>query len=213
MVGYYPLDTDISDYSGNNNNATNDGSASPSTGIINGAYYFDGVNNYMETPIIFPSLGVDSTFSVSLWFNEDSGAWSWGAPFFLHFTGDPYYSFCGGFYAHATDNKLYFGLGAANQGYSNILSTNTFTSSTWHQAVGVYTGGTVYLYVDGQLQDQTPNVYTGADSLPMSFSIGGQDSVNLFHGSIDEVTIWNRALSGTDITNLYNGGSGRSLIN
>jgi hypothetical protein len=94
-------------------------------------------------------------------------------------------------------------------------STYTVDSSTsvadgkWHYIAATYDGTTMRIYVDGvqtgsgtsfsgNLPTQAGNVRIGADY--------DTTPANFFNGSIDDVRIYNRALSATEIQNLYKGG-------
>lgn len=84
----------------------------------------------------------------------------------------------------------------------------------WHHAVGVCdeAGGHVYLYMDGKLL-ATANITAGSGILSssMPLSIGARESGNStppnydfqFIGAIDEVALYNRALSASEIANHY----------
>ena len=65
----------------------------------------------------------------------------------------------------------------------------------------------IYLYIDGVLdasETKKGDIYLGRST--ESLEIGYERSVsNYFHGSIDEVRIYNRALSESEIRVLYNG--------
>lgn len=96
-----------------------------------------------------------------------------------------------------------------------ITGSTTISSGTWYHIVGTWDGTTINLYVNGT-SDATGvsfsgtlrsgganNTYIGADQ-----NGGAGAPANFFDGAIDEVGIWNRALTGAEITQLYNGGSG-----
>jgi len=86
----------------------------------------------------------------------------------------------------------------------------------WHHIVAVYDGSdTAYLYTDGVLQGTT--TLAGFGSFPLNKSsrvcIGGFNNGSLptalvgsWEGGIDEVAIWNTALSGDDVLSIYNSG-------
>jgi hypothetical protein len=91
----------------------------------------------------------------------------------------------------------------------------TLTDGVWHHvaATVVRASGGVTLYVDGVARplDSSPSVKTGSVSNDCDLLIGqrgpafGQD--NAFNGDIDEVELFSRALSSTDIQSIYNNGS------
>jgi len=105
-------------------------------------------------------------------------------------------------------------LARADGGSAGASSTSSTAMSTgaWHLVVGVFTSATSRtVYLDGtaattSTTSETPpsvNVTTVAGTCENSATPG-----SLFAGSIAYPTIWSVALSGTDVTNLWNSGSG-----
>lgn len=98
------------------------------------------------------------------------------------------------------------------QALHNTSGTFSFTTGTtfFVAAVRDATAETVTLYVDGE------EVFSGAytiipDSIDATVSLGiasseGDDPIRTFNGHIDEAAIWNRALSATEISDLYAAG-------
>jgi hypothetical protein len=78
-------------------------------------------------------------------------------------------------------------------------TTNTdMTLNAWHHVVATWDGAKAYVYVDGKL-DMTPQNYAAPiDSSPtIGLAIGGYgNNTYLFNGKIDEVKLYNRALTG-----------------
>ena len=91
---------------------------------------------------------------------------------------------------------------------NNILAdiTTTVTDSNWHHVVGVRNGSAGYIYVDGRLEGSATNPATGSCDGNARTFIGGRDAITSplsFNGSIDEVRIYNRALSESEVKELY----------
>ncbi len=113
------------------------------------------------------------------------------------------------------------------QGVDSIYIERTTNSGAvaanqWSHVVMTWNGGTsnssIAIYVNGA-QSDTTNAGSGTFTAPYSGSnvplwIGGQNysgGNSFFPGVIDEVGIWNVALTGTQISTLYNSGSGNTL--
>jgi hypothetical protein len=83
---------------------------------------------------------------------------------------------------------------------------------TWKHVVATFDGTYCRIYVNGTADGTSsawnhPIKYVDSNNF---FTIGRREIANLYTGSIDEVGIWNRALTQTEITSLYNSGSGRT---
>jgi hypothetical protein len=87
---------------------------------------------------------------------------------------------------------------------------------SWHHVVGTSstTSGT-RLYVDGVLvgSDLAPNVYTGLDGFgnPMAIGANPDASGRAWDGKIDDVGVWNRTLSASEVSLIWNDGAGDSI--
>jgi hypothetical protein len=87
------------------------------------------------------------------------------------------------------------------------VSTSTVNDGQWHQVVAVYeSGGQKRLYVDGQPAEATgpavPIVPNTAPFLVGGVSVGGMPQ-GFFHGWIDEVQVYRRALTGAEVEYLF----------
>jgi len=112
----------------------------------------------------------------------------------------------------ASDNRLriHYGDGTGGAlGDRRTLDQNagtTISAGVWYFVVGIMTGPiTGSLWINGISQSFTTS---GTGGLPIGYSvnpggIGRMNSVNYFDGSIDNVMIYNRALSASEIQQLY----------
>ena len=89
---------------------------------------------------------------------------------------------------------------------------NVWKMITLTKDAGSMAASSVNLYVDGELYTTTRSVIAdtlvGNTVLSSNFDLGGGDVYKDFWGSIDEVGVWDRALTPSQITKLYNSGSG-----
>jgi hypothetical protein len=87
--------------------------------------------------------------------------------------------------------------------YIPILATigYTFSTSTFYQVVAVWSSNVPYLYVNGSLQDSG----CGADRTAYAnMNVIGTADYGYYTGDMSMMRHWNRALSGSEITTLYN---------
>lgn len=83
----------------------------------------------------------------------------------------------------------------------------------WYHLVAVANGSNISTYIDGNMVGM-PVSYNGTiRDMSEEFLIGAKGSNQYyFNGLIDEVGVWNRALSQEEISGLYNGGIGSIII-
>lgn len=200
LVGYWTMDgKDISwanntqqDKSGNNQTAVFNGfstTTSPSLGKIGQALYFDGVNSIFTGMVINPL----STLTFSTWFKTKSPGQGAGLIF-------------GDFGANSSSgNKI--GLVGGNffvrAGGTQCTSVAVPTDGNWHQfATSRDAGNNWVIYLDGV----PTSCGTGPGSTAYDFrAVGGnaQDLSQKYEGSLDDVRVYNRALSATEMLQLY----------
>jgi len=203
ILAYWNLNNDGSggvslvDDTGNGYILTNNNDATLGTGIIGGDAVFNGVNQFLNNPT-FPAFGTGN-FSISLWVNlNPSGAAYYEAFISTRFDGA------------ATSNA--FSLGCGSDNVFTFYDGNqpsfgyTFSYATWYNIIITNFSGNLSFYFNGSLIGTTTQSFPYTNSF---LSIGGhQNGAEPLNGSIDEVGVWNRALSPEDVTRLYNGGFG-----
>ena len=92
--------------------------------------------------------------------------------------------------------------------YVNVQG-GTPTVSNWHFIVCTYDGSNIKLYVDGSYIGQTAASGNIAGAAGATY-LGAYNKANdhYLNGKIDEVSIWNSALSSNEVSALYNSGNG-----
>ena len=192
----------VVDFSSQENNGTFTGGVDAdsgyiSSGVYDGAWMFDG-DDYME-------IGTDSEYqsytqiTISAWVNSTGGAVE------QHIVSN----FDGGGAALFTPSGTAFAF-AVHDGITQIADADsTYNNAQWYHLVGVYNTTDTLLYIDGVLQSDQPAT-SGAltdSGAPMHVGCnpadtGGCDG-QYFTGNVDNVMIWNRSLSDSEIQQLY----------
>lgn len=91
----------------------------------------------------------------------------------------------------------------ANGGYRD--SSQSVSLSTWYHLVVTYDGGTTWkFYFNGTLS----STYTGGFSGDTGAVYLASGFAGTFDGVVDEWGVWDRVLTGAEVTSLYNGGAG-----
>jgi len=205
LVAYYPLNGDALDESGNGNNGTVNGAAFQTYGDANKkALSFNGTaSTYVQVPES-ASLEPTNEITISMWCKGLPGqangtilrkADNCSPGYFIRVAGadptipsfmvDPYYGCPGG------------------QGYTNFFAC---TGTDWQNLIATYSSsnGLIKTYENGVLIASTP--YTNAIANSGDLFIGGatvHPNDGGFAGLINEVRIYNRALSDSEVQQLY----------
>ncbi|UUO06367.1 LamG domain-containing protein [Blastopirellula sp. J2-11] len=91
------------------------------------------------------------------------------------------------------------------QGGMNVFSAETCTPGMWHHLVAVRDSDGIRLYLNGKLREVSDNLMLD-DLQPYTAVLGQLDSVRLerqFDGQIDEVAIYQKALSAAEVNQHY----------
>ena len=79
----------------------------------------------------------------------------------------------------------------------------TLSANTWYHVVGTYDGATARIYVNGALDGSNDFVSTGTGNTD-PLMIGGRDNnTDMFDGAIDDVRLYDRALSDSEVSAMY----------
>jgi hypothetical protein len=189
-------DSLVYDFSGLGNNGTIYG-AVYTTGKYGSALSFDGVDDYVSV-VDSASLHTTEALTVEVWVKPATIASGTGTIFYY---GDS--SLIGGYAFNQVNDKLigYFYDSAWRD--TGISSTN-LVAGNWYHVVMTYDKINLKLYVNGVLEQQP--AYTTSINNPAGAyaQIGGASAIyQLFNGTIDEVRIYNRALTANEILLSY----------
>lgn len=199
---YFYFDSDANDKVG-----TNDGAVSGPvlvTGKLNDGYDFNGGSDKISL-IGVSFLDHLNPWTISCWIKPES--WNDTVSYiFLNRSGDD---------AVAINFKVGEGLGIRLYDYGTASNVETIGQSetpstgSWHHITAVHDGaGNVDFYVNNSLKidnitiamHNKDNAFIGSNNFDDTFT---------FNGIIDEVAIWSRALSLSEVADLYNSGTGK----
>ncbi len=220
LVLWLPLDGDTNDQSGYGNHGTASGvTAVPDRhGNPNGAVRFDGLNDAV-TVRHSASLDITEAISISLWVvMDDAGKDLPLSQYFISKGTGPYFD---------TSNNTYsLFLGDPTNGSSGItfelsdgragrnmtlgaseLSSNHLRSDLWYHIAATWDGGTMRLYLNGVLISKADAAFSGpVNSHNSALQIGRLGDVSgYFDGLMDDLRIYDRALSAEEIQTLFFG--------
>lgn len=181
------------------------GTISYDTGLINKCAVFNG-STYIRISDtdIANAMGARHAYSFSLWINNNL---STGA-FKVILRGYSATTLVEPMISNWPDNNLKVsnGIHTPYVGYYLAVSDgNVLGGNTWKHIVGTYDGTTLRIYVNGSVQTNTTNTtYSINDEGIRLSDTGGQ----AYTGKIDLLYMYSKALSSTEVTQLYNGGNG-----
>jgi hypothetical protein len=214
LVSWWPAEGNANDIVGTNNGALVNG-ATYESGMVGQGFSFNGVNSYVQIADS-PSLDLTNEFTIELWY-KDTG------------TTGTYFGLV---------NKRPLTVGACNFGIQIMTgnpgglrvlfeesTSGTFQISSYSPApaVGVFhhvaatyrqstaTQVEVKTFIDGQLVKTATlsgNLANTVNHEPVTIGCDNPVGGDFIKGIIDEVSIYNRALSTNEIAAIYDAGSG-----
>lgn len=210
LVSYWTLDKDtvsgnqVKDIIGNNHGKIN-GSPKVVAGKIKEGMEFDGMDDFLDCGID-DSLNLTKAITIETWVmpkevgeggknagpvcKAQTGAWGWQLR-----------------YNSPDSNFMGFQF---NAGGSRWISVGQkLIPGEWYHIMGTYDGSEAKCYLNG-IEKNKMNM-SNINSSPDPFFIGQDGWINVFNGIVDEVRIYNRALSKDEVIRNYNAKSQLSI--
>ena len=198
------------------------------TGKMNSALSFNGVDDYVNANDSFEST-FQSDFSVSAWFKPTDGNPAGdrdilGTSEFFFTDSVLLYHNYRAFPAELSGTKINFAYYPSTTSTQNAGSVFVDGQETWHHVVGVVeqttaTTITMYLYLNNVLVGSdtgTVDMTTYSNPHKLYIGQGNHDGTPTlavdFDGDIDNVMIFNTALTPAEIRYLYNDGQGTEIL-
>jgi hypothetical protein len=211
LVAHYPFDGNASDMSGNGNHGTVNGASlgTDRHGISGKAYSFDGVDDLIDTGDEWGNFGT-SPVSISFWLNRNTndncdailskGSYGNEVNQWYLRTDQPIGD------GPETNIHFTFSSGGTSTDRQGIHSKSQIRPGLWRHVVVERDSTGMSIYIDGQLDNRETSSPINADS-DINVKFGYADSWvpndMRANASIDNVRIYNRALSAADVAGLY----------
>lgn len=194
----------VYDISGNENNGSVQNQAAPTNpGKYNGAYSFDGYDDY----ITIGEIQFGQSFTVSSWIKPS--AWGTSTDAYIHniFSNE---NGAGSTFAFRLGSKGQYGyrdnlaIAIYQDGSANDYeSTQDLSLNTWQHIAATWDGNTIKFYVNGKPSNQQSASHT-MDSGTKTFMVAHSPDYNRpYAGEIDELYAYNRVLNDTEIYQHY----------
>jgi hypothetical protein len=210
LVSWWPGDGNAFDIHGGNN-GTLLGATSFTSAEVGQGFTF-GSNSDGVTIPDNPNLNVQSTgFAVDFWIK---GVHNQPNPLFLAVDKSHGWTDSTGwlFQGDSATGDLSFGIGIGGSGAGNFPMAHSGTDvldGAFHHIAGTWDGNTIQIYVDGVPKGSQPLTTPANNNRPMNmgFSWGGGTPQRFFRGTVDEVDVFSRALSASEIQGIFSAGS------
>jgi hypothetical protein len=212
LLGWWKLDGNLKDSTPNSNNATTSTAITYAADRKNGTNDAASLNGTTSLARLNASTAYKptTTLSVSLWFNANSINSTAEQKIISTTEVGGYTMFITG---STTDicstNMLGFVvyIGGAYRGA--CYAKSNLSSATWYHVVGTYDGAALKLYVNNALVATTSIagvIQESAPTVPLCIGVeanGTVCSTQNFGGLVDDLRVYSRPLSATDVTNMY----------
>lgn len=205
LIAYYPFNGNANDESGNGNNGVVHGASLTVDrfGIPNNSYYFDGMDDHIE---IGKQVLYDTNFSIMIWIKSGGEQNTYSCP--ISQGHGHVYGYKGWAFQYGYPNKTDFKFITSIDGYTWLtvdFDIDIEVDLNWNFIAVVKEGAILKTYKNGILQE---SILLNNEILLGDFNLTiGDDTFNpgrYFNGSIDDIRIFNRALSELEILEVYN---------
>ena len=209
LVGWWPFNGNAIDESVNTNDGTVNGATLTADRFGNAgkAYGFNGINNNIVVNSN-PSLNINigQSLTVSCWLKHNLASANINKYFISKYSG-----------ISTTGESFALGTGLQGNGYTwhqiasgvnngrEIQGNNIINDGQWHFITSILEmGNNTKLYVDGILDSSVAFPLSGSiiNSINLNFGCNSNNTY-YYNGNLDDIGIWNRALTQQEITGLY----------
>ncbi|ETW99469.1 MAG: hypothetical protein ETSY2_40785 [Candidatus Entotheonella gemina] len=198
MVSWWSGDSTTEDiHDGNDGTLQNGGTFA--TGFVDDAFDFDGIDDFVQVPDA-TNLDLTHALTIDAWINTNNNSAEQMIVSKTIFEGDANDI---NYYFEIFGNRLTFAVtgNAFKQGNTSL------SSNTWYHVAVTYDGAQVRFYLNGALDGSRALTDVPVGNVA-DLTIGrhGPTGIHHFNGLIDEVELFDRALSGAEIEAIYNAG-------
>lgn len=216
LIAYWNFSGNANDASGNKHDGLVKGATLTTDRYnkTNSAYQFNGQNNYIEIPLL-SAINNKTNLTISYWANTNLGFTTGTGSIFSHWVDNGNSQSPIGFQTAIANNGK---VGVSFVGGLDAISSSLIGINTWKHVVIIFDGSQnnankIKLYINGDFIENIthPNYnFNALGSLGNKTFIGAsagtqQSPYNYFSGKIDDIAIWDRALTLEEILGIYYG--------
>jgi hypothetical protein len=191
-------------------NGTAIGGLTYSAGKSGNAFTFNGSNSYIHLPE--NSIRFTNSFSVSFWLKTTVNQTGGGGLISDYYWGSEDWGYI---IRLRTDNKISV-FWRKDSTFNSVVSSSALSLNQWNYISVVWdkVNTNWKIYINGVLDNQL----TSVNASNITYAVGSNrtniGSINSYgpdclNGSMDEIYVYNKTLTSTDVTALYNAGTGK----
>lgn len=217
LVGFWPFNGDADEFYNGTNNGELNGVVltTDRCGNENSAFLFDGIDDYILCGM--DSLGVTDEVSISFWFKKENGDRDIAISKYGDLSNDSGYNI----QFDDQGSPQIRGRNRTNQFNESGNNGQSFYTDEWYHLVGIVNQSIWTIYINavltGTYDSGLSNTFIGGSANPLTFgrrayfetSIG---SWNYFNGKLDDIAIYNRAITEQEVLQLYLSDCPRALV-
>jgi hypothetical protein len=197
LQAYYSFNGNVNDQTTNGNHLTN---TSVTFGLdrlgqTNSAGVFNGSTAYLTRSVPSFTFSENGAFSYSMWMKKSNT--TVGISIMVGTTTSNYF-------ISIMQSNTGFQYGTNKQQSAWTWATSTVTANIWDHYVATYNNKVMKLYKNGVFQSTATFPYSGSISANLPLLIGKGVGGSFFNGLMDDIGIWNRELSPSEVSLLYN---------
>lgn len=200
LQAWWGFGSNVNDLSGNGNNLTNSGATfvADRNGNASSAASFDGVSSAMQITSPSFTFSPSGAFTYSFWMKKETQVSAAGIVMMSGVSTS-------GVFITLIQGASNFTFGTNKQQSSWFFLSCAHTLNVWDHYVTTFNAGIMKIYKNGVFQNTLTYTHTGATSATIPFYIGrGLNATGAnYKGALDDIGIWDRELSTTEINALF----------
>ena len=211
LVAYYPFNGNANDESGNGHNGIVNGTGATLTndrfGNANKAYSFNGTGSYIRVNVNTADWFYND-FSITVWVNFKNFSNMFPTIIFAENNNLSFTGMGSGYPIDAQKRVSFYQGGDPTKG--RMLSSSKLNENEWYLITIVKSDLQFKMYINSSVSASTASDSTHISIVGTFITIGSINtgkSVDSIDGSIDDIRIYNRAISASEVQQLYQGQS------
>lgn len=177
--------------------------ATYAAGKINNAAILDAASSAKMVVTQSATVNFAGDISVQAWVRVKTAATAFGGLIDKGRDGYNGWSLCHG----ETSTRFSFKCRVGNTN-KIVTAPGNYSEDTWYHLVGVHDRTNLILYINGTAASAAASGVRNTNAVDINFAYANDTAGGYQDIDLDEVALWNRALTSDEVTELYNSGAG-----